>query len=156
VTNDSDRNAEREGERASQHPMDLLIREIIRTRRTATNEEIEQIIERMAAVPFNPDRVGVPQKHRGLRYQGRVVRPREDSLFVHLVQRVLLEEQWRAGTSAEEYLGDLRSAILDSHARLLVYHRRGGSIAGILVTNPVPLARRGAKHEPYHAPSYDP
>ncbi len=75
MTNDSDRNVEREGERASQHPVELLIREIIRTRRTATNEEIEQIIERMAAVPFNPDRVGVPQKHRGLRYRGRVVRP---------------------------------------------------------------------------------
>ena len=138
-----------EDERTSQHPVDILIREIIRTRRPATDNEIEQIINRIADVPFNPDMVGVPRKHQGLRYQGRVVRKHDDSLFVHLVQRVLLEDQWKDGTSVEEYLGDLRAAILDTRARLLIYHRRGGSIAGVFVTNSVPIARRGRKHEPY-------
>lgn len=142
-------NSNQDGEQVSQHPVDVLIRELIRTRRPVTGDEIEQIINRIADVPFNPDMVAVPRKHRGLRYQGRVVRERDDSLFVHLVQRVLLEDQWKDGTSAEEYLGDLRAAILDTRARLVVYHRRGGSIAGIFATNSVPITRRGAKQEPY-------
>ncbi len=38
----------------SQHPADVLIRELIRTRRATMPEEIAWIVERMATAPFEP------------------------------------------------------------------------------------------------------
>ena len=103
----------------SQHLVDRLIRELVRTGRAATVQEIQQIIERMITVPINPERIRVPMRHRGLTYQGHSLAARDDSLIYHLTRRVL-DGQWADGTTAEQYVADLRRAIRLPDARLTV------------------------------------
>lgn len=74
----------------SQHPVDLLIRELLRTGRPAATEEIAQIIDRMATAPFNPQDRRVPTKERGARYRGYTLGARADSLTYHLIKRVVI------------------------------------------------------------------
>ena len=57
----------------SPHSVDQLIRELIDSDRTATAEEIERIVERMATVPFNSRIFAVPVEDRGLTYQGQTL-----------------------------------------------------------------------------------
>jgi hypothetical protein len=134
------------GDRAefSQHPADRLVRHLVLAGGQATPGEIAQIVERMATAPFNPSAVHVAVKHRGLACLGRVLGAREDALTYHLVQRVVVERQWAAGTTASQYLADLRRAIRGPQARVAVYARRGGVIAAILAetTGVVPVGRR--------------
>ena len=87
-----------------QHPADRLIRDLIRGHRAAAPDAIEQIVERMATAPFEPRDLRVKVRHRGLRLHGRVLGAREPSLFYHLVQRVAIDEQWAARTTADQYL----------------------------------------------------
>jgi hypothetical protein len=133
---------------ASQHSIDLLIRELIASGRAATEAEIAAIVDRMASAPFDPRVVHVGRKYRGLQYQGRALSNREQALFFHLTLRVVYDEQWRTGTTEQDYVEDLRSAIRDPAAHLLVYERRGGSIAAILAQNNIALERRGPEALP--------
>jgi hypothetical protein len=68
-------------------------------------------------------------------------------LFFHLVKRVVVEEQWRDGTTAEQYLADLRRSIRAPAARLVAYADRGGAIAATITPTVavVPEARLGAQ-----------
>ena len=116
----------------SQHPADRLIRDLIETGRQATPEELEQIIERMAMAPFEPRIRGVSPEDQGIAYQGHVLGEREASLFYHLVKRVMVEEQWVHGTTADEYVADMRRVIRTPSARLVVYSERGGALAAAL------------------------
>lgn len=136
-----------EGESVSQDPTDRLIRELIRTRREATTEEVEWVIDRIAAAPFMGE-VRVPTRDRGLSYQGRTVGTREDSLFYHLAKRVS-EGQWRSGTTETEYLRDLRDAVSAPEARLVVYALENGNVAAVLTGNSVPETRLGDDPEAY-------
>lgn len=108
----------------SQDTADLLIRELIRTRRDATAEEIGQITRRMARAPF-------------------------PTLSKHLTQRIA-ERQWADRTSEYEYRADLRRAIQDEAGRLTVFQRRGGNLAAILTETERILGKnqRGADWEP--------
>lgn len=126
---------------AAGDPADHLIREILRTREPATGEEAGRILERIGGAPFMGE-VRVPPRHRGLRYGGREVRAREDSLFYHLAKRVD-EGQWAEGTTEDRYLEDLRSAVQDPYAQLVLYTLRGGNVAAVVSDNPVPEVRRG-------------
>jgi hypothetical protein len=128
--------------------VDQLIRELIGSR-VATPRDVESIIERMATAPFDSRPIRVPVRYRGLTYRGRALSEREESLFYHLVKRVLIEEQWSDGTTAAEYLADLRQAVRSPDARLLVYRRRGGPTAAVLAPNLVPTDRRGPKPQPF-------
>jgi hypothetical protein len=131
--------------------MDRVIRELIQTRRAATSEEIEHIVADIAAAPFDPRAVPVATDHRALTYQGRTLGNREDALFYHLVQRVVVERQWADGTTAERYVTDLRRAMRAPEARLAIYARRGGHIA-ITVTPTdlaIPPRRRGIGELPH-------
>ena len=78
---------------ASQHPVDVLIRELIASRRVATEEENATIVGRMAVAPFSLQRVRVPLEYRGMEYLGRRLGSREPSFFLHLVQRVVEDKQ---------------------------------------------------------------
>lgn len=113
----------------SQHPTDRLIRELIRARRAATPREVEWIVDRMATAPFNPAIVPVKLRHQGLAYQGRTLGSHADSLTYHLVQRVVADDQWRAGTTAEQFVADLRAVVRAPGSRLAVFERRGGGVA---------------------------
>jgi hypothetical protein len=119
------------------------------TRRLATVDEIERIINRMAEALFDERILSVPLRYRGLGYQGQTLYERERVLFLHLVQRVVAEEQWANGIGEQEYLADVRAAIRDPTAQLCVYWRRGGSLAAIFVPNGLPPSHRGSRALPY-------
>ena len=108
----------------SSDPTDVLIRNLIQTGRGATAEEIDQIVNRMAEAKF-------------------------PTSTQHLAKR-LDDKQWTAETSVEDYVSDLRRAIQDESARLSVYKRRGGNLAGILTETEriVPEQRRGDQWDP--------
>jgi hypothetical protein len=142
-------NPDQGDERLSQHPVDMLIRDLIRRRRPATDEEIRQIIDRMADAPFNQRFVRVPLELRGLAYQGHMLGSREDVWFLHLVQRVLGDKQWPDGTDTQTYLHDLRRAVRHPAARLCVFERRGGNVAATLSPNTIPITQRGAGNRPF-------
>jgi hypothetical protein len=134
----------------SQHPADLLIRRLIQTRDAAAPEEIEQIVERMATAPFDQRALPVPMRLRGLSYQGQTLGVRHDSFGYHLVKRVVDERQWTEGTTAADYLEDLRRGVRNRGVRLAVYERRGGFMAAALTATAaaVPLSRRAAESLP--------
>lgn len=125
----------------SDHPTDHLIREIVRTRQSATDEEVERILECISLAPFVGE-VRVPPRHRGIEHRGRAVRAREDSLFYHLAKRVD-EGQWAEETTEEEYLEDLRDAASSPAARLVLYSLRGGNVAAVVSDNRLPAGRLG-------------
>lgn len=122
-----------------------LVRSLIDADRVVTDEEVEQILQRIETAPFNPASVAVRPRHRALSYQGRRLEAHEPSLVYHLVKRVLVDEQWAVGTTGEEYIADLRRAIRITGARLLVYRRWDEHVAAVAAPNPVPVARLGPK-----------
>jgi hypothetical protein len=130
----------------SQHPVDRLIRELIRTRRAASVAEVEQIVEQMAVAPFNRRNIRVPVDERGATYLGVTLERRTESLTYHLIKRVVIEEQWQRGTTASEYLKDLRGAIRDRESRIVVYSRSSEHLAVALTATDrvVPVGRVGA------------
>ena len=101
----------------------------------------------MASAPFDRRDLPVPSPLRGLSYQGRELGVRADALFQHLVQRVVDEGQWAAGTTAARYVGDLRRAVRHPASRLAIYKRRGGNVAVVFAPNEVPHDRRGENAE---------
>ena len=137
------------GEMSSRNPVDILIRDLIRTGRTGTSDELDRIIDHMAAAPFSRESIRVPIDERGTWYQGHQLAARAESLSYHLVKRVVIEQQWVDGTSAAQYVEDVRRAVRHPSARLTVYERRGGYLAATVTPTDVVLtpARRGVKPE---------
>lgn len=135
--------------RHSDHPTDRLIRELIQTGRPVEAGEVERILERMASAPFDPRIIRTPARERGQHYCGRTVQPHDEAVVVHLVRRVLRDEQWADGTTSQEYLDDLRRSIR-LEAQLALYHRRGGNVAATLTptAHVVPAERRGPRSLP--------
>ena len=139
--------AEGDAGRQRQHAVDRLIRELVRNWRPVSDDEIEQVVARIADAPFSPEVVPVPVRHRRLAYAGHLLGAREPSLLLHLVRRVLVDEQWAPGTTADEYLADLHAAARDPAARVAVYYRTGQFSAAVLAPNRLPPARCGAQPE---------
>ncbi len=137
-------------EQPQQHRADQLIRELIAFSRAASAEEIALILERMASVRFVDTIAHIPIKHRGLTYQGRTLTARADSLFYHLVKRVVVEGQWVSGTSEEQYVADLRRTVQVPGARLLAYTRWGEAFTATITPTrqAVPPERQGANALP--------
>jgi hypothetical protein len=134
----------------SQHPVDRLIRELIATRRAPEPLETAAIVDRIATAPFDSQTVvPVRMKHRGLTYQGEVLGARASTLTYHLVKRVIDDEQWAFGTTAAEYLADLRQAARSLDVSVLVYERRGGCMAATISPNRIPAVRRGLNALPW-------
>jgi hypothetical protein len=134
----------------SGHPIDRLIRELVGTGRSAEPDEVARILDRIATADFDERIVRIPPTERGIVYGGRRLLPWDDSLFAHLVRRVIVTEQWAAGTTAEQFVGDLRSAARDNSAALVLYLRRGGAVAGVLILTDrvVSLQGRGRRSLP--------
>jgi hypothetical protein len=127
------------------HSADRLIRELIASGRGASPDEIAQIVERMATAPFTTRLLHVPTRERGASYQGHILAARMPSLVYHLVKRVAIEEQWQWGTTLVRYLADLKRAVRDPTARLVVYERRGDFVAATITPTSriIPAARLG-------------
>jgi hypothetical protein len=128
---------------------DELIEELVQTARQPTNDETNRLIERLATAPFAREVVRVPEKHRGLTYVGRTIGAREGADFYHLVKRVLVDEQWAAGTSLAEFVADLRAAVRSPDADLVVYRRRGGVMAAAFAPSAIPPVRLGPRPQPF-------
>jgi hypothetical protein len=126
------------------HPTDQLIRELIATLRPATPGEVAAIIARMANVPFDRRVVKVPLALREI-----IGGTTADSLTYHLTKRTVGEQQWADGTTAADYLDDLRRAVLSPTARFLAYARRGGDLAACFAPTSaiLPPERRGIRQE---------
>lgn len=104
---------------------DQLIHELIARPRAVTGEEIRLITERIASAPFSTEIQDVPVRDRGRSYLGITLGLRADSLTLHLVRRVIGDEQWAIGTTADAYVGSLRRAIRDPNAHLALYRQWG-------------------------------
>lgn len=100
--------------------------------------------------PFDAREVPVRPSYRGISYGGIRLGFKARSLDYHLVQRVMIDRQWRDGTTAAEFLTDISRAARASDARLAVYGRRGGGIAvAVADTGAVlPVERRGEESLP--------
>lgn len=124
---------------------DHLIDDLLRTGREATPAEIERILNRMATAPLDTRPVRVPGYLRGQTYGGRALQSRDESAFVHIVKRVRNDRQWVEGTTMADYLEDLRRAVRQPDARLLIYARHGEHHAGVIADTDlaVPVRRRG-------------
>lgn len=87
------------------------------------------------------------QIQQGISYQGRQAREQEDSLFYHLAKRVVDDAQWAPGTTAEQYLADLRQAVRSPSAQLAAYRDRGGTIVAAISSTAaiLPPARQEAR-----------
>lgn len=107
------------------YPADQLIHDLIAHPRAATVEEIRLITERIASAPFNTEIQNVPSRERGQTYRGVRLGKRAASLTLHLVRRVVDDEQWAVGTTADAYVESLRRAIRDPHAHLALYRQWG-------------------------------
>lgn len=125
-----------------------LIREIIRSSRVATDQEVDRIIRYMATAPFSDQLIPVPVELRGQMYFGHRIGARADSLTVHVLARVLSDRQWMVGTTPAEFCADVQAAVLHPSAHLIVYRRRSSYIAAILSENIVSPARRGPRSMP--------
>lgn len=128
---------------------DLLIREIAENLdRPVTGAEIDRILEHVAGAPFDPEERRVRRGLRGLSYQGYDLRETEYALITHLLQRVLVDRQWREGATARQYLEDLRAAVRHPSARVAVGTPEGSEpLVYVFADNPVPEDRRGTKPE---------
>lgn len=84
-------------------------------------------------------------------YGNIVLGRRANSLDLHLVRRVMEEEQWAFGTTAAIYLADLRAAILHADVRILVYERGNDPVAATITPTfeVVPAHRRGRRALPH-------
>jgi hypothetical protein len=129
--------------------MDDLIRELIRSERKATAREVAQIVEHIATASFDTRVLPVQRWYQGLAYLGRVLGTRESALFRHLVVRVRHDRQWAEGTTEQEYLADIRQAVRDSSARVVIYERRGGHNVGIFAQNVAPKSHMGVEAQPF-------
>lgn len=118
--------------RLSQHRIDVLIRRIASGSYRPSAGEVKQILEKIAAAPFDPKQAPVPPPLVGTSYLDFDLGDHAPAAIVHLIQRVIGDEQWRRGTTLSQYLDDLQAAVRSRDARLAIYWRRGGAIAATL------------------------
>jgi hypothetical protein len=130
-----------------QHPASDLIRRIVIGERTPEPGDVEQIITTMAAAPFSMALSHVPARLR-VAYRGTTLSWREPSLMLHLVTRVLVDRQWREGTTVAEYLQDTRSAVLWPGARLAVFERWGEDFSATISPSAEVVPGRRIGREP--------
>jgi hypothetical protein len=138
-----------EGSDAEEESPDERIRALIHARRPAHDADISAIVERMASAPFSTRDTPVPRRMR-LRYLGLVLGARADSLSLHLVKRVVIDQQWSVGTNADDYMGDCHRAARDPAARLVLFHDWGGDFAATIsvALDAVPASRLGPRALP--------
>ena len=117
-------------------------------RRMLSPQEHRAVLEHIAAAPFNSDLAKVRVPYRTLVVHGQPLGSRPDSLTWHLAQRILLDEQWTSSTTTQEYLNDIRAAVLHQTARTVVYQQGTRMIAGVLSEYRIPAVRQGTKSLP--------
>lgn len=147
-----------EEERANfnEHSVDQLIRELILSERQASPEEIEQIQQRMIHAPFNDKKVRVPARFQELVYQEHMLGEKSPSWLYHLTVHTKGDRQWTNDTMFNQYLEDLRQAIIHPDARLALYirHTEHWATAFVATDAIIPESRRGADTLPQMLVAY--
>lgn len=139
------------GARRGEHAIDRLIRQLADDPRALpTDEQIRQIARRVASAPFNPqfaDMLPVADAD----YLGRPIAARGPSLFQHLVKRVLINQQWVYGTTADQLLDDFRRTATAPSSRFGVSKRGPAStlIVQAATDQVVSTAHRGPQAGPH-------
>lgn len=116
----------------------------------ASPDDVDRIVRRIATAPFNQHPERVHARLRGVTYGSIVLGRMAPPLNLHLAKRVIEEEQWAVGTTADEYLNDLRRSVLHPAASVLVYARANGLVAATIspTDDVVPADRRGVNALP--------
>jgi hypothetical protein len=116
------------------HPTDQLIRDLIAHPRSATEQEIQLITDRIADAPFNRDLQKVPVPLRGLDYRGGSLGTQLTSVVLHFIQHVEIEKQWAPSTTIEAYIESLHRTARVPEAQIALYRQWGTrDIAAIIV-----------------------
>lgn len=138
------------GAESSQHPADQMIRRLVAAGTTPTTEEWQEITARLASAEFSTRQVGVDRTIRGQVFQGEALGSRAPSITAHLAKRILVEQQWASGTTATEYLNDLRVALQHPSGRVAVYQMDDGRrVLAVLAPNEIPTSRLGGEAKPF-------
>ena len=123
--------------------VDALILDLITTERQATPEEVADIVAHVAQAPFATYLARVPKRLRRLLAKRGIALPaRLPSLEVHLLKRIHDEQQWPIGTTADQYVTDLRQAVSHPDVQVWTYRYFGQSFAGFLAPSHVQGAPR--------------
>ncbi len=104
-------------------PANRLIFEAATGGRQLTPDELQQTVDHMAQVGFDPDaQEDVGGRLVGLSWKGRIVQSgdRLSSAEVHYLRHVVLQKEWPDGTTYEAYLDSLEKVIKDPQSGLLV------------------------------------
>ena len=98
--------------------MDRLIKKLIDQPTRPTSEQLHQLTRQVAAAPFAEDLLEVDEPLWGGFWQGDVLAPgyRLPAVELALLRAIRLDGHWPAGTRVDQYLTDLRQAILDPGA----------------------------------------
>jgi len=121
-----------------------LIRELVGTKKTLSDKQWERVFDHVSQAGFATRQVAVEKELHGVIFQGQPLKARAGSLRAHLAKRVLLEGQWAEGTTAEQYLTDLKSVINAPDLQKAVYRSKDGQIVlGLLGRNRLPPERMG-------------
>jgi hypothetical protein len=133
----------------SQHPVDVLIRSIARGDIDPYPEAVQQIRERVAEAPFYDTVTKTSSDLVGREYLGRIVQSIDKRLFQHLVKRVLDDEQWRFGTTEDQYAASLCSIALHPSTDLALYVAPRGAMVGAFASTEILVRElRGPKTLP--------
>lgn len=134
---------------------DALIASLVDGRTSPHAGDASVIQARIASSPFAGRLVKVPEDLRGRRHLGLRLGRVAPSGFAHLAKRVLLELQWRPGTTMDDYVGDLVAAVMHKEARVAVFRSEGLLRAAVLSPNSVPAERLGSDPLPFIVVLYD-
>ena len=129
-----------------------LIRSLARTGNPPTSEQVGQILNRIGTAQFSRTRVSVDPALVGVIFQGRRLAAIEPSLRAHAAKRVLDDRMWAPGTTAADYLTDLRAAAASANAQIHIFADMlpGGRARSVVAVRAptaaaVPAARRGPR-----------
>jgi hypothetical protein len=134
---------------ARQGNVAVMIKRLAASQIEPNSEQVGQIMTHIAQSGFASRPVNTHKAIVGQVFQGRTLSAREPSLTAHLAKRVLVDEQWAANTTPDEYMADLQQAIAHRDAKMCLFVGRDKRrVAAILSPNDLPEKHLGARTEP--------
>ena len=118
---------------------DALILKIIEGDRLATEEEMAAIARHVARASFPERLLPLRASFRAqLEAAGHPITARRlPSVEWHLLKRVVVEQQWPVGTTAGQYVADLRQAVQSPEAQIWTYRYATESTLAVMAPSHV-------------------
>lgn len=100
------------------NPVNQLLTELVQQRRQATDEQLTQIITHVATAPFVEAVLAVDELLWGGFWQFDVIAPgyQLPAVELALLRAIRLDQTWPEGTTVEQFLAELRTAMRDPQA----------------------------------------